>query len=293
MIKHKSNPAIKHPDRYIPPWERKITGDLNFGKWADPMEEKLYKARNGAFAFDLMIYWSLHGKNFDAGSTVIDWYYSAFRRDCPEADYNLEEIYCLIKRGLLIRGYESVGLQYDEETDDVRVPASWDDWETIKNKTIKFNKEYSMAIIAKKMPKKAEPAPAPVKGKKRAEEPEAPEGVTVRMTQKAQATIACANLLLEEKYTDDEIIQKVEEEVGYKFEVGMIRRRRRMLNEGQLEEFGFEAPAQPLAEIGGEPEEVEEEEEVEEAPRPAKKVIKPAPRPIQKPVPHPVQKVKK
>lgn len=287
LIKHKLNREIKHPDRYVPPWERPLTGIRIRGGWIDPIEERRYNATNLASGFDIMMYWSSHAKKFRTSEVLQDWWKYAFREDCPERDFSMEEAYTLVKRALLIKGYASQGMVYSEAEDDVKVPATWDDWSTIKQKIIHFNKEYQMALQAKKI-SKATPAPAPVAKAKVTIKPEpvegsestveVPEGVTVRLTQKAQATIVAARLLLEQQYSDEQIIELVNEEVGYQFELGMIRRRRRMLNEGELEQFGYPAPTEPIEEIGAEPPPAKEVKEPVKASKvapvpPAKKVL--------------------
>lgn len=243
MLKHKR--ILKH--RYIDPWNRTYE---NVYTPPDPysLSSRERKAHTQAGALEWMVYWCIHGK-FNLQKTINDYWRYSTKEEFPEEGSSADVLLTTIMKNLLITGHRKNQVNLLEGEEDY-FPTMWIElWDKLK--TIHINKEKEMGkkfkdpaeldVPEEKTNKAGKPLP---KG-----EPGGP-----RMTAKRQASIRCFELLLEEKYTDQEIIDLVEEELEYKFIPSMIKRRRKMLNEGDAVDFGFEIPATFVEEVGGDSE---------------------------------------
>ena len=242
MLKHKR--ILKH--RYIDPWNRTYE---NVYTPPDPysLESRERKAHTSAGAFEWMVYWSIHGK-FNLQKTINDYWRFSTKEEFPEDGGTASALLITIMKNLLITGHRKNQINLLEGEENY-FPTMWIElWDKLK--TVHINKETEMGKKFKDpaefdVPEKTNKAGKPLpKG-----DPGGP-----RMTAKRQASIKCFELLLEEKHTDQEIIDLVEEELEYKFIPSMIKRRRKMLNEGEAADFGFEAPEAFVEEIGGDSE---------------------------------------
>jgi len=245
MIKHKRILKHKKPV-YIPPWERPVDASDDNGGWRkydpDSYESRHYRAHVQPGAFTLMVYWSIKGK-FNLEETIHSYWENSTDEEFPEEGGDAHALLRSILKNLIIRGHRKNHIKL-EDGEECVFPTMWNEiWDNLK--TIHINKETKMAKKFKD--------PAEIDGPKKAKpQPQAEGGP--RMTLKRQATIRCFEMLLEEIHTDEEIIDTIMDELEYKFIPSMIKRRRKMLNEGEAEEFGFETPDAPVEEIGGDEE---------------------------------------
>jgi len=240
VIKHKIIVKHKIPP-YIPPWERGYSG-TEFTPDLYSIESRHYRAHVQAGAFTWMVYWSFKGK-FNIQEIANSYWSYSTKEPFPEKGGTVDEICRIILKNLHINGHTKNRVILEDGEEDV-FPDIWlEFWDNKKD--IQINKENKMAK------KFVDPGDG--------EEIKVPQGDPggPRMTLKRRASIRCFELLIEQEYTDAEIIEMVKDELEYNFIPSMIVRRRKMLNEGEAEDFGFETPEEPIEEVGGEGESAE------------------------------------
>ena len=234
------NRILKHKiPKYVSPWER------GFSAWekpdADSLESRHYRAHVSTGAFQWMVYWCINGK-FNLEETINSYWRQSTRDEFPTEGGNAYDLCLSILRNLIITGHRKNRVELKDGEVDA-FPSMWNEFRD-KLKSIHINKENTMA--KKKFVDLAEEP----KGKSKVQsDPGGP-----RMTLKRQASVRCFELLMEEQHTDQEIIETIIEELDYKFIPSMITRRRKMLNEGEAVDFGFETPDHVIEEIGGDTE---------------------------------------
>lgn len=238
IVKHKK--ILKH--KYIPPWERKYDVSDLAPKMYSP-EMKAYRARLQSGAFYWMVYWCIEGTKFNLNHIVMDYWRQAFVKPFPKEGGRADELCFHILKMLLIKGHERERLEFDES--EVKIPWDIHIWDKLKKIHINFDKEYIMAKKAVKTSKKASVGSASVNT-------DPADGAPVpKMTKKREAEICLYGLLMEEKYTDQEMVDMIQEQCEYTFVPRRVAKRRKRLNDGLAESFGFPQPDHEIEQIGG------------------------------------------
>lgn len=267
MLKHKvkGEPVLKHKREPLP-WELHPPGSARSKKEPEGFDEREYKAHLDADAFIWMIYWaSSPDHKFDLDETVNYWWKRAFADDIPfpneggiAADL-IDRVYCR----LIDRGHEFQRIE--PQKSDYKLPDTLlrsEYWEKAKDRKIVYIQqmmEAKMAVakisLKKSVKTDAKSTEAPPKVSKTVNKTASNDDVPAWITSSRPGTkahdskIKVCELLLERKYSDEEIALMVESELEYKINPDRVAFYRRTLNKGQFAPLGYEAPDEPVQPI--------------------------------------------
>lgn len=263
MLKHKvkAEPVVKHKE--LMPWELHPPGSARSSKMPEGFDEKEYKAHLDADAFMWMLYWASNPDHkFDLDETINYWWKRAYNKPFPDeggiaADL-VDRVYCR----LIDRGHDSKRIEPQES--DYELPntlLSNEHWEQAKDRKIVYiqQMEAEMAKISLKKSAKTDtkstgkeaPPKASKTVTKTASSDDAPAWITSSKpgTKAHDSKVKVCELLMERKYSDEEIALMVESELEYKINPDRVSFYRKTLNKGQFAPLGYEAPDEPVQPI--------------------------------------------
>lgn len=287
MLKHKVKvePVLKHKREPFP-WELHPPGSARSKKEPEGFDEREYKAHLDADAFTWMLYWASNPDHkFDFDETVNYWWKRAFADDIPfpneggiAADL-VDRVYCRF----IDRGHEFQRIEPQES--DYELPETLlrsEHWKKAKDRKIVYIQQMMEAKMAAKISLKksvktdAKSTGAPPKASKTANKTASSNDIPAWITSSRPGTkahdskIKVCELLLERKYSDEEITLMVESELEYKINPDRVAFYRRTLNKGQFAPLGYEAPDEPVQLIekdGSAPAESAKTAKAEKAPK--------------------------
>lgn len=268
-IKHKMRPTVKHKELY--PWQKYPPGSASKRVMPENFNERECRAHTDADAFVWMVFWGcIENSGWDIKVILTDWWNNAYTKDFPEKGGTVKDLTERIYCRLIDNGHAKHHI--DPEECDYELPSPLrrnnGNWKAMQDVNITLTEEDLMKIKLKKKVSKTGAPPAEEKleaskaskGKKQTiGEMSNAEGnsdipkwvLSSRPGTKAhESKVKCIELLLERKYTDEEIILMVESEVGYSLNQDRINFYRYTLNKGRFEPFGFKAPSPQVERIG-------------------------------------------
>lgn len=246
---------VKH--RELSPWELHPPGSSRRQRGPDDFDEKAYKVRVVVATFDWNVYWGImQCEKFSITRTINLWWDYVFNEPFPSEGGRLYDLYNMIRDQVVDISYKQ--LRVVPKDSDYAAPSLLSDknkrWKTAREQRINkhpYSWEDSMGKLLLKKPASAV-APAAQTVDKKAKSAESGD-VSERKTKKRKARDAVVKLMLERKFTDAELIEKIKKDIGYEYNPQRINLTRFRLNAGEYAEFGFDKPDQAVTEIGGTP----------------------------------------
>lgn len=216
-------------------------------------DSKEYRRKVQYFAFLTMVRASCReGSKFDKNRILNEWWNFAFIKPFPKEGGSLLELTEKIRHKI----WED---QYDEPAEaDPYMLRNSQDFQGAKNCHIpKLQTEEALMAIKSKTKSKTKTKAKPEgKAKSAKESKKAPrkEPKDRKLDKSGQSRLMCVELLMEKKYSDEEIVEKITEELDYPYSVKRVARIRTGINDGKREKQGIPAPNPPLEPIekGGE-----------------------------------------
>lgn len=247
---------VKHKKKN--PWETHTEGTCKKRMVPESFNEKEYRAHIDADIFMWNIFWSLDNNHpYNTDKIVNEFWYKVYRKPFPEEGGTLEELFERIYSRLIDRGHDSQRIEPKES--DYNLPVILEAiWQTAKDKNIlKLNEEELEMARATKKTTKTTTKPDEKKATKKAtpvatvSSGDAPAWITGSKpgTKAHESKVKVCELLLERKYSDEEIALMVESEIEYKITPDRVGFYRRTLNKGQFEPIGYPAPEEPVQPI--------------------------------------------
>lgn len=263
MLKHKikAEPVFKHKREPFP-CELHPPGSTRSKKRPEGFNEREYRAHLDADAFTWMLYWASNPDHkFDLDEMINYWWKRAYNKPFPNeggiaADL-VDRIYCR----LIDRGHEFQRIEPQESDYELPEPLLRSEyWKKVKGRKIVYIQQTMEAKMAKISQKKSaktdvKSTGAPPKVSKTANKAASSNDVPAWITSSRPGTkahdskIKVCELLLERKYSDEEIALMVESELEYKINPDRVAFYRRTLNKGQFAPLGYEAPDEPVQPI--------------------------------------------
>jgi hypothetical protein len=202
-----------------------------------------YRKKVNYFAFLTMVVAACRKDSlFNPTKVLNDWWRFAFVKPFPQDGACIEELTERIRTKL----WEDC---HDEPVPDDPIMLQDKDYqESLYCQINKLNpEEVSVTTKTKTKTKtKATKTKQPAKGKGKTARKEPKER---SLDKSGQSRLMCVDLLMEKKYTDEEIVQKITDELDYPYSVKRVDRIRQGINEGKREKKGIPAPNPPLEPI--------------------------------------------
>jgi hypothetical protein len=251
---------VKHKD--IPPWVRykglgvKSRNPISFC-------EKEYHGHNTAMSFIWVLYWAIEPDHkFKVSSIINYWWSKAYTKPFPEDGGQLDDLTERIYHKLIDIGHESQNIEPLEK--DYTLPTiltNKSSWYFVKDDHINKHiiEEADMARILKKGKVKKVQRKEPVSKsqnddaivKDDTKASKFPSWVnSSKPGSKAHdSKVRICELLMEQKFTDSEIAEKILSGIEYKVTEDRVSFYRKTLNKGHFEPLGFPKPDKPIMSI--------------------------------------------
>lgn len=253
--------AFKGPLKELPVKQCMIVKDF----CTIPKMTKQQKALSVQQQFMWMLNACVIGDKFNTEEIINQYWQIAFNTPFPEEGGILDTLYTVIAQKI----YEDEAIKYGVDLDEhpfknvfnimKKKNGNWNSKKGMHISKINLTTEDSMANKTKEKSTKEKSTKKGTKGTKvaktekdvkAAKKPPVEESGP-KMTKKRLAEILCCKLLLKRKFTDAEIAKQIDEELEYSMIARRVGKRRKRLNTGDMEEYGFEAPMKPVKEKAG------------------------------------------